>query len=43
VVLAWLTGHGTPVVPLVGVSSVAQLDEVAAGLDLTLEAESGSD
>lgn len=39
VVLAWLAGHGAPVVPLVGVSSVAQLDEVAAGLDLTLDAE----
>jgi aryl-alcohol dehydrogenase-like predicted oxidoreductase len=39
VVLAWLAGHEAPVIPLVGVSSVAQLDEVAAGLDLKLDAE----
>lgn len=39
VVLAWLAGHDAPVVPLVGVSSVAQLDEVAAGLDLRLDDE----
>jgi aryl-alcohol dehydrogenase-like predicted oxidoreductase len=39
VVLAWLTGHDAPVIPLVGVSSVAQLDEVAAGLDLRLDAD----
>jgi aryl-alcohol dehydrogenase-like predicted oxidoreductase len=39
VVLAWLAGHGAPVIPLVGVSSVAQLDEVAAGLDLKLDDE----
>ncbi|WP_307814456.1 aldo/keto reductase [Glycomyces sp. YM15] len=38
VVLAWLAGHAAPVIPLVGVSSVAQLDEVAAGLDLKLDA-----
>lgn len=37
VVLAWLIGHGAPVIPLVGVSSVAQLDEVAAGLELKLD------
>ncbi|MEU6860004.1 aldo/keto reductase [Glycomyces sp. NPDC046736] len=39
VVLAWLVGHDAPVVPLVGVSSVAQLDEVAAAFDLQLDAE----
>jgi aryl-alcohol dehydrogenase-like predicted oxidoreductase len=39
VVLAWLIGHGAPVVPLVGVSSVAQLEEVAAGLEVKLDAE----
>lgn len=39
VVLAWLAGHEAPVVPLVGVSSVAQLDEVAAGFDLKLDGE----
>ncbi|MDN3242788.1 aldo/keto reductase [Glycomyces tritici] len=38
VVLAWLAGHAAPVVPLVGVSSVAQLDEVAAGFDVKLDA-----
>ncbi|WP_245680820.1 aldo/keto reductase [Glycomyces harbinensis] len=37
VVLAWLTGHAAPLVPLVGVSSVAQLEEVAAGIDLKLD------
>jgi aryl-alcohol dehydrogenase-like predicted oxidoreductase len=39
VVLAWLAGHAAPLIPLVGVSSVAQLDEVAAGFDLKLDAE----
>jgi aryl-alcohol dehydrogenase-like predicted oxidoreductase len=39
VVLAWLAGHETPVIPLVGVSSVAQLDEVAEGIGLALEAD----
>lgn len=39
VVLAWLAGHEAPVVPLVGVSSVAQLDEVAAGFDVKLDPE----
>jgi aryl-alcohol dehydrogenase-like predicted oxidoreductase len=38
VVLAWLAGHEAPVIPLVGVSSVAQLDEVAAGFDVKLDA-----
>nr|BFF25844.1 hypothetical protein GCM10025732_38090 [Glycomyces mayteni] len=37
VVLAWLVGHGAPVVPLVGVSSVAQLEEAAAGVELKLD------
>lgn len=39
VVLAWLAGHDAPVIPLVGVSSVAQLDEVAAGFDVKLDPE----
>lgn len=37
VVLAWLVGHEAPVVPLVGVSSVAQLEEVCAGVELELD------
>nr|WP_255672607.1 aldo/keto reductase [Glycomyces amatae] len=37
VVLAWLAGHEAPVVPLVGVSSVAQLEEAAAGVGLKLD------
>ena len=36
VVLSWLAGHEPSVVPLVGVSSVAQLDEALESLDLTL-------
>ncbi|PRY56886.1 aryl-alcohol dehydrogenase-like predicted oxidoreductase [Glycomyces artemisiae] len=39
VVLAWLAGHGAPVIPLVGVSSVAQLEEAAAGVALKLDAD----
>jgi aryl-alcohol dehydrogenase-like predicted oxidoreductase len=39
VVLAWLTGGELPVVPLVGASSVAQLDESLAAVDLQLSAE----
>ncbi|RAJ36070.1 aryl-alcohol dehydrogenase-like predicted oxidoreductase [Kitasatospora sp. SolWspMP-SS2h] len=39
VVLAWLLGGELPVVPLVGASSVAQLDESLAALDLELTAE----
>jgi aryl-alcohol dehydrogenase-like predicted oxidoreductase len=39
VVLAWLAGHRAPVIPLVGVSSVAQLEEAAAGVALKLDAE----
>ena len=36
VVLAWLTGGDVPVIPLVGASSVAQLDESLAAIDLDL-------
>lgn len=39
VVLAWLCGHPGPVIPLVGVSSVAQLDEVVDGVRLRLSDE----
>jgi aryl-alcohol dehydrogenase-like predicted oxidoreductase len=39
VVLAWLTGGELPVVPLIGASSVAQLDESLAAVDLQLSAE----
>jgi len=39
VVLAWLIGGGLPVVPLIGASSVAQLDESLAAVDLELSAE----
>jgi aryl-alcohol dehydrogenase-like predicted oxidoreductase len=39
VVLAWLMGGEIPVVPLVGASSVAQLDESLAAVDLELTAE----
>ncbi|GAA1144485.1 aryl-alcohol dehydrogenase-like predicted oxidoreductase [Kitasatospora gansuensis] len=39
VVLAWLLGGEIPVIPLVGASSVAQLDESLAALDLELSAE----
>ena len=39
VVLAWLIGGGPPVVPLIGASSVAQLDESLAAVDLQLSAE----
>ena len=38
-VLAWLIGGDLPVVPLVGASSVAQLDESLAAADLRLSAE----
>lgn len=37
VVLAWLMGGAVPVVPVLGVSSVAQLDENLAALDLRLD------
>jgi aryl-alcohol dehydrogenase-like predicted oxidoreductase len=36
VVLAWLVGGVPPIAPIVGVSSVAQLDEALAGARLTL-------
>jgi aryl-alcohol dehydrogenase-like predicted oxidoreductase len=39
VVLAWLIGGEIPVIPLVGASSVAQLDESLAAVDLELTAE----
>jgi aryl-alcohol dehydrogenase-like predicted oxidoreductase len=39
VVLAWLIGGELPVVPLVGASSVRQLDESLAAVDLQLSAE----
>jgi aryl-alcohol dehydrogenase-like predicted oxidoreductase len=37
VVTAWLIGGTPAVLPIVGVSSVAQLDEVLAGVDLELD------
>jgi aryl-alcohol dehydrogenase-like predicted oxidoreductase len=37
VVLAWQMGGALPVVPVVGVSSVAQLDEVLAAVELDLD------
>ncbi|MEH1165478.1 aldo/keto reductase [Micromonospora sp. CPCC 205539] len=39
VVLAWLLGGDVPSIPLVGASSVAQLDESLAAVDLELTAE----
>ncbi|MFC4337267.1 aldo/keto reductase [Salininema proteolyticum] len=39
VVLAWLLGQEATIVPLVGASSVAQLDETIAALDLELTPE----
>lgn len=39
VVLAWLAGLAAPVIPLVGVSSVAQLEEAAAAFAVKLDAE----
>jgi aryl-alcohol dehydrogenase-like predicted oxidoreductase len=39
VVLAWLIGGELPVVALTGASSVAQLDESLAAVDLQLTAE----
>jgi aryl-alcohol dehydrogenase-like predicted oxidoreductase len=39
VVLSWLIGGSIPVIPLVGASSVAQIDESLAGVDLELSAE----
>ncbi|WP_217250995.1 aldo/keto reductase [Streptomyces sp. AC602_WCS936] len=40
VVLAWLLGGDPPVIPIVGVSSVAQLDEVLGAVELELPGES---
>ncbi len=40
VVLAWLLGGSPAVTPIVGVSSVAQIEEAMAARDLTLDAES---
>ena len=37
VVLTWLMGGDPPVIPIVGVSSVAQLDEVLGAADLELD------
>jgi aryl-alcohol dehydrogenase-like predicted oxidoreductase len=37
--LAWLIGGELPVVPLIGASSVAQLDESLAAVELQLSAE----
>ncbi|PZG20298.1 hypothetical protein C1I98_37575 [Spongiactinospora gelatinilytica] len=39
VVLAWLIGGDIPMIPLVGASSVAQLEESLAAVDLELTAE----
>jgi aryl-alcohol dehydrogenase-like predicted oxidoreductase len=39
VVLSWLIGGEIPVIPLIGASSVAQLDESLAAVDLKLTAE----
>jgi aryl-alcohol dehydrogenase-like predicted oxidoreductase len=39
VVLAWLIGAQIPIIPVVGASSVAQLDENLAAVDLELTAE----
>jgi aryl-alcohol dehydrogenase-like predicted oxidoreductase len=39
VVLAWLIGAEVPVIPLIGASSAAQLDESLAAVDLELTTE----
>jgi aryl-alcohol dehydrogenase-like predicted oxidoreductase len=39
VVLAWLMGSEIPIIPVVGASTVAQLDESLAAVDLDLTAE----
>ncbi|HTX84952.1 MAG TPA: aldo/keto reductase [Streptosporangiaceae bacterium] len=39
VVLAWMIGGEVPVIPLIGASSVAQLDESLAAVDLELTAK----
>ena len=42
VVLAWMMGGELPVIPLVGASSVAQLEESLGAVDLELSAEQRS-
>lgn len=42
VVLAWLIGNELPAIPLIGVSSVAQLEENLAAVDLELSLEQRS-
>lgn len=39
VVLAWLIGGDIPIIPVVGASSVTQLDESLAAVDLELTTE----
>jgi aryl-alcohol dehydrogenase-like predicted oxidoreductase len=39
VALAWLLGAEVPVIPVVGVSSLAQLEEALGAADLVLDAE----
>jgi diketogulonate reductase-like aldo/keto reductase len=39
VVLAWLMGGQPPMIPVVGASSVAQLDELLGAVDLRLDDE----
>lgn len=39
VALAWLLGGAVPVIPVVGISSVAQLEEALAAADLVLDAD----
>jgi aryl-alcohol dehydrogenase-like predicted oxidoreductase len=39
VVLAWMMGGELPVIPLVGASSVAQLEESLGAVDLELSVE----
>lgn len=39
VVIAWLLAHDAPIIPLCGVSSVAQLEEVMAATELNLQSE----
>lgn len=39
IVLAWMLGGALPVVPLVGVSSLAQLEEALAAVDLELRGD----
>ncbi|GAA5196019.1 aldo/keto reductase [Microbacterium jejuense] len=39
VALAWLLGGDVPVIPVIGASTVAQLEELLAGADLVLDAD----